>query len=340
MNHKSKIKSLGWFATAAAIYAAFTVYLYLPHFKHFNKPQYLLIVNACIASLGCFVLTRRWVVGFAGSFFAGAIYGFGPFVLGMAKFHPTAGLLAASIPWLFCPAVFGPKARWRWIRIPLSTIPVLAILLFFQVSNYYRLFAIPTQTKLHLADLAGLLAPLVTIKQGITSVGFYHIPIAPLIMGISMLLAARRFGIMIIFCLGTILAFCDSLFNISPIIWLAFPVLCCAGLIGAGTQGLVSASFNDRKWVLAIAITMGLLSIATLLLATKYFQIFAGLGAEYAKLLTKTAQMYVLGAIAMTILFFITRAKLRVQWLRWIILCSCAAVDIFLGARFIVDKIL
>lgn len=339
MNHESKI-SLSRLAAAAGIYVVFAVYLYLPHFKHFSKPQYLFVANISLASVGCFVLSRRWVVTFAGSFLAGAIYGFGPFLLGLGGYHPTAGFLAAIVPWLFCPAAFGPKTKWRWTRGLLSSLPFLAILLFFHISTRFRLFAIPTQVKLHLADLAGLLTPLVIIKRSTTFVGFYHVPIAPLIMGISMLLTARRFGIMIILTAGTILAFCDSFLNISPIIWLTIPAVCCSVLIGAGAQGLASAGFNDRKWVLAIAIVMGSLAIVTLLLATKYFQIFAGLGAEYAKLFTETAKMYILGAITMTILFFIARAKLRIGWLRWVILCSSITADIFIGARFIIDKTL
>ena len=88
------------------------------------------------------------------------------------------------------------------------------------------------------------------------------------------------------------------------------------------------------------ATIMAILSIVTLLLATEYFQVFAGLGAKYAKLLTQTAKMYILGTITVAILFFMVRAKLRIQWLRWVILCSASAVDIFLGARFIVDRVL
>jgi hypothetical protein len=272
--------------------------------------------------------------------FAGAIYGFGPFILGLAKFHPTAGFLAAVIPWLFCPAVFGPKGNWRWIRIPLAVLPFLAIVLFFQVSAHYRLFAVSTQARLHLADLVGLLAPLITAKQNTTLIGFYHIPIAALVMGFSMLLAARRFSIIIIFTTGTILAFCDSFFGISPIIWFTMPMLCCSVLVGAGMQGLASGGFADRGWVLAAAAIMCTLAIVTLLLATKYFQIFLGMGAGYAKLFTEAGKMYVLGAIVAAIIFFMIRAKLRMQQLRRIVLYAAMAVDIFLGARFIVDKIL
>jgi len=328
------------FAIAAMMYAAFAGYLYHPYLKNFDRWQYLLIVNAPLASLGCYVLSRRWVAGFGESFFAGAIYGFGPFALGLVKFHPTAGLLVAAIPWLFCPAAFGPKTRWRWLRIPLAVFPFLAIVVFFQVSVHYRLFPVSTQARLHLADLFGLLAPLVKAKQNTTLIGFYHIPVAALIVGFSMLLVARRFGVIVIFAVGTTLAFCGSFFEVSPIIWFTIPILCCSVLIGEGMQGLACAGFADRGWVLAAVAIMCALAIVTLLLATKYFQTFLGLGAEYARLFTEAGKMYVLGAIVAAIIFFMIRAKLRMRQLRQVILYAATAVDIFLGARFIVDKIL
>jgi hypothetical protein len=332
-------KTFGKSATAAVVYIGFAVYLYQPYFKNFNGLQYLIVVNVCSASLGCFALSRRWVSGFGGSFFAGAIYGFGPFALGLAGYHPTAGFLAATMPWLFLPAAFGPEARWRWLRVPLSALPALMIILFFQASSHYRLFAVPTQTRLHLADLLGLVAPLVAAQQGVTLVGFYHVPIAALVMGFSMLFAARRLSVLIIFCLGIVLASCQSLLGVSPIIWLSFPVLCCSIIIGAGLQGLCSAGFADRRWVLMAAVIMVVLSLTTLLLATKYYNIFAGFGSKYARLLVETAKMYILGAIAVAILYFMARAKLRVHWLRWVVLGLVTAVDIFFSARLIVDKI-
>lgn len=325
--------------SAGVIYVVFAVYLYRPYLGSFSKLQYLTVVNVCIGALGCYVLSRRWIGIWAGSFFAGVIYGFGPFLLGLAGYHPTAGLLAGSVPWLFLPAAYGPKGKWRWLRIPLSILPFLAILLFFGVSAHYRLFAIPIQTKLHLPELAGLLAPLVTATGSTTLVGFYHIPVAALVIGFSMLVAARRFGIMALFASGTILAFCDSFLCVSPIIWLTIPVLCCSVLIGQGMQGLVSAGSADRKWVLMSAVIVMVLSVVTLLLATKYFSIFAGIGTKYANLLVDTAKMYIIGTVAVAIIFFMSRARLRIHWVRLVVLCSAMAVDIFLGARFIVDEI-
>ena len=363
------------FALAAVVYTAFAVYLYRPHFKGFDALQLqdLFVANICLASLGTYVLSRRWVAGFTESFFAGAIYGFGPFAIGLAKFHPTAGFLFAVIPWLFCPAVFGPQGKFKPLRVPLSLLPFLAIVLFFQLSARFGLYPIPIKLKLHGAEMAGLLAPLVAAKRNMTLVGFYHIPLASLIMGFAMLLvpleglsrggilqrgrflkglAVRRLGIVAIFAAATILAFCDSFFDISPIIWLAVSVLCCSILIGVGMQGLISAGFADRKWILFTAIVMGVLAIVTLLLATKYFQTFALLGSGYARLLTEEAKMYILGAITIAMFFFTVRVKLQTHLLhpvRWRLclshgvkaglLCATMGLDIFLGARFIVDRI-
>ncbi|GAI73507.1 unnamed protein product, partial [marine sediment metagenome] len=69
-------------------------------------------------------------------------------------------------------------------------------------------------------------------------------------------------------------------------------------------------------------------------------QIFAGLGRGYAELFIYSAWMYILDTTVLGIIFFMTRAKLRIAALRWVILCSAMAVDIFLVATFIVDRIL
>jgi hypothetical protein len=331
-------KTFGKSAAAVVVYICFAVYLYQPHFNTFKKLQYLILVNVCLASLGCFALSRRWVSSFLGSLFAGAIYGFGPFSLGLSVYHPTADFLAAMMPWLFLPAAFGPKGKWQWLRMPLAILPFLAILLFFIASSQCRLFAVPMQSRLRLADLTGLAAPFVTIKQDITFVGFYHIPIAALVMGFAMLFAARRLSVLLIFCLGVILASCSPLLGVSPIIWLSISILCCSILIGAGLQGFCSAGLADRKWILLGMAFMAALAIVTLLQATKYFQVFAGFGDEYANLFLADAKMYIAGTVALLAIFFIARAKLRLPWLRWAILGSAVAVDIFLGARFVVDN--
>ncbi len=116
-----------------------------------------------------------------------------------------------------------------------------------------------------------MLAPMIAAKRHTTLIGFYHVPIAPLIMGIAVFLAplkllgtggiaqrvkstaalaTRRFGIIAIFVGGTLLAFCDSYLDISPIIFFAISTLWCSILAGAGMQALVWAGPADRKWLL------------------------------------------------------------------------------------------
>jgi len=337
-SHKSKIK-LAKLGASAGIYACLALCLYLPHLKKFAPLQYLVVVNICLAALGCFILSRRWVASFIGSFFAGAIYGFGPLGLWLSGYHPTASLLAAAIPWLFCPAALCSKRKW-WISAPLSALPFIAIVLAFQVAAHYRLFPIPIHTRLHLADLTGLLAPLVAAERTMPLVGFYHVPIAALVLGLAMLIKARRLGLMVIFAVGTILAFFGPFFNISPILWLTIPVLCCSVVIGEGLQGFALAGYADRKWLLITTTIMAALAITVLLLATKYNSIFAGLGTKYARLLAQTAKLYLLGAIATGIIFFMARAKLRLAPLRLIILSSAMMVDILFCTSFIAYRVL
>jgi hypothetical protein len=145
---------------------------------------------------------------------------------------------------------------------------------------------------------------------------------------------------MIIFLTAATFAFCDPILSVSPIIWLAIPVLCCSIFAGAGIQGLIGAGYADRRWLLTTAVIMGALSIGMLLLSCKYFQTFASLADAEAKLLLEAGKMYILGTIAVAIVFFLARAKQRTRWLRVVLLCSAVVVDIFFGARFIVDKIL
>ena len=225
------------------------------------------------------------------------------------------------------------------MRLPLSALPFLAIVVFFQITAYLHFFPMPIHTTLQGSDLVGLLAPLVSAKRGLTLIGFYHVPIACLLMGLAMLVKARRLGTMAILLAGTILAFSGPFFEVAPVMWAAVPTLCCAVMIGAGMQALVCSGIADKKWTLAGASVMAALAIITLLLATKYFSVFAGLADGYARLFVQTAKLYILGTVAISILFFVTCAKLRIHWLRWVILGAALAIDIFLSASFVIGQI-
>jgi hypothetical protein len=341
MQRQGRLKLTWKFITAISIYIAFAVYLFEPYFRHLSRWEYLWPVNVCAASIGCYILSRRWVAGFAGSFFAGLIYGFGPYMLGLARFHPITGLLVAAVPWLFFPAAFNLRDGWKWLSVLLAAIPFIAIVLFFQITAALRIFPASTQAKLNINELYSILAPLVAAKRGTALIGFYHVPIAALVMGSAMLIAARRYGIIAIITSSTILAFCNSVnssLQISPLIWLSVAILCFSVIIGAGFQGLASTAFADRKWIFANSIILGSMAIMTLLLATHYFQVFLSLADGFAKLFTAEAEMYILGAVVLAICFFMTCGKLKMHLLREILISITFAIDIFIGTEFIVDK--
>ena len=334
------MRSTSKFLAAAIIYLAFAAYLYQPHFRGFPlHSRDVFVVNIALASLGCFLLSRRWVASFWASLFAGAIYGFGPLTIGLAGYHPAASLLTAAVPWLFCPAAFCNKTNLRWAAWPLSVLPFLAVILFFQTALHFRLFAVPIQARLHLTDLRGLLSPLVMINTTPAFVSFYHIPIAPLIIGVAMLIAAQRFGIILIFLLGSVLAFSNPFLEVSPLIWLTIPVLCCSVLIGAGMQGLTAAGPADKIWLLLTAASMTLLCVVAIVLSTKYAVIAGQTGSDYTVLFLRSSAMYVIGAMIVTLFYLTSHPKLHITVLRWLILSAAMAADIFLSARFIFDKV-
>ena len=334
-------------AVAILIYTALAVYLYQPYFRNFKSVQYIIPLNSVIAATGCFVLSRRWVGVFVASLFSGAVYGFGPFILTFAAYHPAAGFATAVMPWLFCPAAFVQTwAQRRSARTAknigktlqvilsavLSLLPFVVIALFFWLCAqrwFGPLFPLPGNIKLQVSNLAGLAAPL-ALKPHTFMFSLYHVPLAVAIMGLFMYLAVHRIGVLIIIGSAVILAVSEPVFYVSPIVWVSVPVLYCSILAGLGAQGIAWSSNADRKWILACVVASGVLVIAGFCIAGfgKSFQ--AGL---------QTAIMHSIAAIMMTSIFFMARARVRWHLLRWILLAAGIAIDVILCATYIVDRI-
>ncbi len=333
---------------ATALYVAFAVYLYQPRFGAFTGWQWLVPVNSCVAAMGVYALSRRWVAGLAGALLAGLVYGFGPFFLGLARVHPSAGFLAACVPWLFIPTTALEKRFGKALGLPLLLTPFVAIVLFSHLAAGQRLFAAPLHAAVHPTDLVGFVAPLAMISRSTALLGLYHVPMAALALGLAMMWKAKRYSVLLILAAGFTLAFSNSFLDpaqiawlaVSPILWMSVPMVWCAVVSGIGLHGLIGAGFADRGWILAAVVTLGVLAISALLLAARCFQVLLGLGDGYARLFLQAATIHLLGALAAGIIFLLTRMKLRVHWLRWAILCTALAVDIFLGARYIVDRVL
>jgi hypothetical protein len=333
------LKSAAKFVIASLLYLVFAVFLYQPYFKSFHKIQFLLVICPPIASAGLFLLSRRWVSSFAGSFFASAIYGFSPFFLNLTKFHPAASLLAASIPWLFLPAAFGPKGKWRFLRIPLSLLPFLTILVFFQVTTHLRLFAVPINAAITPDDSIGILSPLAAAKSGLNLVSLYHIPLMFVFLGFVMLIKARRVGAFLIIIAGITGCLSNPILGVSPIIWLTTSFVCFAILVGAGIDGLVLAGKADRDWLFAGIAIMLFAALFLILAAKEFFPAFSALGAGLSPLFFQSAKFYLLGSAAAAAVFILIAANLRLTLLRFTIISCCLALDILISAQLIVDSL-
>jgi hypothetical protein len=339
--------AIPWALVVAALYAAFAVYLYWPHLRDFTGWQWLLPVSAWGAAIGGYVLSRRWVAGCTGSLLAGLVYGFGPFLLGLAKFHPASSLLAMGVPWLFVPAAVLERKQGKWLSLPLWLLPFAVVALFFYLSAGRRLFAAPLQATIRPLDLAGFIAPLILIGRSPAVLGVYHVAVAALALGLAMIWKAHRYGILLIAAAGLVLAFSRSFLDsgsvawlgISPILWLSIPMLWCAVLCGIGLQGLIEAGPADRRWVLAAALLLGILAIVALLLSAGGYKVFPGWGDGVDRLFLRAAEIYLVGAGAVGFIYLLTRQSLRLHWLRWAILCAALGTDIFLSATYVADKV-
>jgi hypothetical protein len=340
--------AIPWPIVSAVLYVAFAVYLYRPHFGGFTRWEWLLPVSAWAAAFGGYILSRRWVPGFTGSLLAGLLYGFGPFLLGLAKFHPASSLLAAGVPWLFIPAAILERKHGKWVGLPLWLLPFVVIALFFYFSAGLRLFAAPLQASVRPRDLVGFIAPLALVGRSAALLGVYHVPVAALILGLAMIWKARRYGLLFIAFAGLVLAFSRTFLDagkvawlgVSPILWLSIPMLWCSVLCGIGLHGLIEAGPADRRWVLTAAILLGILAIVALLLAAKCFQTFLGLGNDGGRLFLQDALLCLIGVAATGIVFLLACQSLRLHWLRWAILCTALGIDIFVSATYIADKVL
>jgi hypothetical protein len=327
------------FFGAAVIYICFCIYLYHPYFSRFERAEFLFGLNSLLGALGCYVLSKRWVKSFSASVLGAAIYGFGPYFLGLALYHSAVGFVAAMVPWLLLPAVYGPRGKLKWIRGPLSLSAFLVIFLSIKGFEYLHLFALPVQLRLEAKDMAGLFVPLLSAGKVSCMIGFYHVAIVPLIIGGAMFIAARRLGAIIIFFISIVLACCGSITGVSAIIWLAIPFVLFSVIISEGIQGLILAGAGDRKWILGAGIAAAIVCVVTLFLATEYFQSFLGLGDGQGRIFVQTAKMYLLGVLTAGVIYFFARANMRFLWIRILIVCAAIGLDIFLSAGFVVDKI-
>lgn len=319
------------------LYAGLATLLFGPWLKTLHRWEYLIPINSVLASAGCFFLSRRWLASVDASAVAGAVYGFGPYLLSFQLYHPLAGLSVAILPWLFCPAALWKRyAPWTVLRplqrLILLLLPFAAIILFFWLpaqpwAGPYNLM--PRSQEIQMADLLPLIG-LPDRQAGHIILGLYPTAFIASVMGLFVYLALLRISVLIPVLAGIVLSFLPPVLAVPPIIWAAIPMLFLAVLGGLGAQAFAWGGASDRKWILICT------SMALLLAGVCLLRITMGRAGANLRL---SAGMYGLAALTTGIIFFIARGQLRWHLFRWILIGGAIGVDVFFSGRLILASL-
>ncbi|MHC4905632.1 MAG: hypothetical protein ACYTEN_07405 [Planctomycetota bacterium] len=321
---------------AIAFYLCLAVFLYLPVLGVDNFKT-VCGMNAVAAAWGAYFVSNRWINNWTPSFFTGAVYGFGPFALSFGMFHPFAGLSFVMVPWLLLPAVYWHKGKtpdaFRFsVRALLTLLPFAGIVLLFWVTAQPWAgphFLMPKELSMTVKDFVDLIFPLHR-SGGIVPFALYHCSLIFALMGVFVYVKLQRIAVLVPIAGGVVLSFWEPVFQVSPVVWAAFPILFLSLLCGLGFQAFLFAGKADTKWLLVCAATVSILAA-----------FFAGLAIRIIvirEVFELTMLMYALTAAALWILLVLVRLNLRWPWFKWAILTTAIAIDLLFSARYLIDK--
>ena len=317
------------------LYACFGIFLYLPTLG-INNAKFFCGFNTVAAAWGAYLISKRWVNNWTPSFFTGAVYGFGPFALSFEVFHPLAGLSFAMVPWLLLPAVYwhkgkSPDALRFSVRALLTLLPFAGIILLFWLPTQQwagPFFLMPRDLSLEIKDFVNLILPLGR-TGGVAVFGLYHCSLIFALMGVFVYIKLQRIALLIPIAAGLILSFWEPVFQVTPVVWAAFPILFLSILCGLGFQAFLWAGKADTKWILACAAAASILVAFSGGIAIRNFT---------GRAFELTAITYGLAAAALWILLALVRLNLRWSWFKWAILTAAITIDLLFSARYLIDK--
>lgn len=321
------------------LYTLFSIYLFRPYMDRFSPVDLLYILNPIAAAAGVYVLSKRWIYHWTPSLIAGAVYGFGPFGLGFTTFHPLAGLSWMMVGWLLLPAVYWRRGKepdmFRFGgRAIFSLLPFIWIVLVFWISvqPWAGPFALlPQNTALTLHDFMGLIFPLYEVGKHLVF-GLFHASLVLALMGVFVFVKLQRVAFLIPIAVGLILAFWEPLFQVSPVVWAAFPILFLSILCGLGFETLMTAGKPDSRWIVVCA------AFATGL-AAFFYGISVGVILISPEVFKLTALLYGLTAFALWLLLCLIRLQLHWPVAKWLLLTAAAGIDLVFSARYVVDRL-
>jgi hypothetical protein len=320
---------------AVSLYGAFAVFLFLPT-QGSNNIKVACGMNAVAAALGAYFISKRWVNNWTPSFFTGAVYGFGPFALSFETFHPLAGVSFAMVPWLLLPAVYWHKGKspdpLRFcIRAVLTLLPFAGIILLLWLPSQQwagPFFMMPRDLGLTVKDFTGLILPLRN-SGSVVVFGLYHCSLVFALMGVFVYIKLQRIALLIPIAAGMILSVWEPVFQVTPIVWAAFPILFLSLLCGLGFQAFLWAGKSDSKWIVICAVAATALAAFS---AGIRVTPFAG------RVFELTAILYALTAAALWILLAMIRLNLRWPGFKWAILTTAITIDLIFSARYLIDR--
>jgi hypothetical protein len=331
-----KLPPVTLFFAAVLIYVSFAAWLFWPHLGKLAGSQRVFLVTGVISASGVFVLGRRYVNSFVASFFAGVIYGFGPFASAFYCFHPFAFCVYAALPWTLIPAVFLYKTYKTLkdrektsdiLSAVLSLVPFAFVIACFSLAAVpkYRLIPIPVGTFVTLKSFSALVNP-VSFSIDSFSIGFYHAPLGALAVGLILFFRTRRFWVAALFALAVFLSLYKPVLNVPPVFWLSFPVLIFSIICAEGFDAIVLAGKADANWLLLAA-------AALIFQAALNTLLFSGMNLLISSILS------VIALVAVLLVFFVARASLAVHYVRMLAIYSTALLDVVLVTRIIIDTI-
>jgi hypothetical protein len=319
------------FVFALLLYSVFVVWLFLPHKDKLTGYENIFYSFPVIASLGVFLISRRYSASFFAGLAGGAVYGFGSFACSFLCFHPFASLVYAFLPWSFLPAAFihkylnaGEKIT-GFVSASLSLLPFLFFIGSFAGAAHFYLFPIPTGSAVSVKNFVAILNP-ARVSADSFSLGFYHVPLCAAAIGAALFCKTRRYWIAILSAVAIFLCFYKPIMNIPPVLWLSFPVLICSVAIASGLEALVLSGKADSLWLLLAAAVLALQAGLNFLLVR---------GAD----LSLCNSLSAVSAAAVMLIFFIARAGLSLRFLRVIILYAAVFLDIIVVTRNLISAI-
>lgn len=322
---------------AGMFFLTLSAFLFWPLPTHWNLWKSLSLTNSFLGALGCFTLSRRWLVSFWASALAGTAYGFGPFLLSFRLYHPLAGFSAAVLPWLFCPGAFWNRyAKPSWSislrRIPLLAIPFIFLFLFHWLISQpwlgpYNLM--PATQQLSKNDILSILE-FPSAHAGQIIIGFYANAFILAVMGLFVYSFLLRVLVLLPPMLGLVLAFSQPILNVPPIIWIALPMLFLSILAGLGAQAMAIAGPADRKWILACLLLAASLAV---------FCLFSALSRPEGQGYWAPAVMYGLSALSTGLIYGLCTQGIRLHALRWILLGGALGADLIYTSRMLLSSL-